>query len=138
MNAMVGDAGEFTHGGTNVNNPSYHQFLKLSDFTATPDIFVFIEEHPDSINDGYFLNKAYEPEWTDLPASYHNGSANLSFADGHAELHHWIIPSTRRPSSVSMLGRERSDKRLRGRDAVRGLRAHSPHDKLRLMESSTT
>ena len=104
MNAMVGDAGEFTHGGTNVNNPSYHQFLKLSDFTATPDIFVFIEEHPDSINDGYFLNKAYEPEWTDLPASYHNGSANLSFADGHAELHHWTIPSTKRPSRPDAAG----------------------------------
>jgi prepilin-type processing-associated H-X9-DG protein len=101
MNAMVGNAGEFTQNGTNVNNPHYHQYLKLGSFTSTPDIFVFIEEHPDSINDGYFLNKAYvaegTAEWTDLPASYHGGSANLSFADGHAENHRWLSPSTKRP-----------------------------------------
>ena len=101
MNAMVGNAGEFTQSGTNINNPKYYQYLKLSQFGSTPRIFVFIEEHPDSINDGYFLNKAYEKEgtaeWTDLPASYHNGAANLCFADGHAESHRWLAPSTRRP-----------------------------------------
>lgn len=98
MNAMVGDAGEFIRTGTNVNNPTYRQFLKLGDVNATSDLFVFIEEHPDSINDGYFLNKASAPGWTDLPASYHNGSANLSFADGHAEFHSWILASTKPPS----------------------------------------
>lgn len=98
MNAMVGDAGEFTRGGTNVNNPSYRQYLKTSDFDATAEIFVFIEEHPDSINDGYFLNRAKSYEWNDLPASYHNGGANLSFADGHAEAHRWVQASTKRPA----------------------------------------
>jgi prepilin-type N-terminal cleavage/methylation domain-containing protein/prepilin-type processing-associated H-X9-DG protein len=98
MNAMVGDAGAFTRGGTNVNNPSYRQFLKLGDLSAPSDVFAFIEEHPDSINDGYFLNKGEAPGWTDLPASYHNGSANLSFADGHAEFHYWTLPSTKPPA----------------------------------------
>ncbi|MCI0535194.1 MAG: hypothetical protein L0Z50_08195 [Verrucomicrobiales bacterium] len=69
---------------------------------------MFIEEHPDSINDGYFLNKWYKPdetaEWTDLPASYHNGSANLFFADGHAENHPWVAPSTRRPARPDAAG----------------------------------
>jgi prepilin-type N-terminal cleavage/methylation domain-containing protein/prepilin-type processing-associated H-X9-DG protein len=97
MNAMVGDAGEFTRGGANVNNPSYHQYLKSSEFRSTVDIFVFIEEHPDSINDGYFLNKGAEHQWHDLPASYHNGAANLSFADGHAETHRWLESSTKKP-----------------------------------------
>jgi prepilin-type processing-associated H-X9-DG protein len=97
MNAMVGDAGEFTRSGTNVNNPHYHQYLNFSEFTSTPQIFVFIEEHPDSINDGYFLNKAYEPEWIDLPASFHGGSANLTFADGHVENRRWVAPTTKRP-----------------------------------------
>lgn len=95
LNAMVGDAGEFTRGGTNVNNPTYRQFLRLGDLHQATDIFIFIEEHPDSINDGYFLNKASLPGWTDLPASYHNGSANLSFADGHADQHRWTSPSSR-------------------------------------------
>ncbi|MFO1497662.1 MAG: prepilin-type N-terminal cleavage/methylation domain-containing protein [Verrucomicrobiota bacterium] len=98
MNAMVGDAGEFTRYGNNVNNPSYRQFLKFGDIPAPADIFVFVEEHPDSINDGYFINKGLAAAWTDLPASYHNGAANLSFADGHAELHRWTVPSTRAPA----------------------------------------
>lgn len=98
MNAMIGDAGEFTTSGQNTNNPSYHQFLKLSEFTRTSDIFVFIEEHPDSINDGYFINNTDYPEWHDLPASYHNGSANLAFADGHVENHRWVCQSTKKPA----------------------------------------
>jgi prepilin-type N-terminal cleavage/methylation domain-containing protein/prepilin-type processing-associated H-X9-DG protein len=98
MNAMVGDAGEFNREGGNVNNPSYHQYLKMTEFHNTTRIFVFIEEHPQSINDGYFLNKAYPASWNDLPASYHNGGANLSFGDGHAEAKKWLNSSTRKPA----------------------------------------
>ncbi len=98
MNASVGDAGEITQSGVNTNNPSYIQFFKLSSVPRAAQIFVFIEEHPDTITDGYFLNKAYYPEWFRLPASYHNGSANISFADGHAELHHWQDASTKVPA----------------------------------------
>jgi prepilin-type N-terminal cleavage/methylation domain-containing protein/prepilin-type processing-associated H-X9-DG protein len=100
MNAMVGDPGEFLKGGANINNPYDHQFLTLNEFARTDSssIFVFIEEHPDSINDGYFLNKLYSGEWMDLPASYHNGAANLSFADGHAETQLWTRASTRQPA----------------------------------------
>ena len=48
--------------------------------------------------DGYFINQAYSWEWTDLPASYHNGAASFSFADGHAETHRWRFASTKPPS----------------------------------------
>jgi prepilin-type N-terminal cleavage/methylation domain-containing protein/prepilin-type processing-associated H-X9-DG protein len=95
MNAMVGDAGEFTQSGGNVNNPSYRQYFKLTQIEEPANIFAFIEEHPDSINDGYFLNRVLDRGWTDLPASYHAGSASLSFADGHAEIHSWIEPTTK-------------------------------------------
>ncbi|MDB6038142.1 MAG: xcpT 2 [Verrucomicrobiales bacterium] len=104
MNAMVGDAGEFTRDGSNVNNPFYHQFLKMSEFLFPSDVFVFVEEHPDSINDGYFINKAYYWEWRDLPASYHDGCANLSFADGHVEAHRWVNASTRKPARPDAAG----------------------------------
>ena len=97
MNAMVGNAGEFTIGGTNVNNPSYLQFMTLGEIKAPALIFAFIEEHPDSVNDGYFLNKGYVKEWYDLPASFHNGGANLAFADGHQELRRWQRESTKKP-----------------------------------------
>jgi prepilin-type N-terminal cleavage/methylation domain-containing protein/prepilin-type processing-associated H-X9-DG protein len=98
MNAMLGDAGEFTRGGTNVNNPDYRQFMTLSEIGTPASIFAFIEEHPASINDGYFVNKGYDSEWYDLPASYHNGGANLAFADGHQELRRWLRASTKQPA----------------------------------------
>ena len=97
MNAMVGDVGQFTSGGTNINNPDYVQFFKLTQIPHPTDIFVFLDEHPDSIDDGYFINRAYSWQWRDLPASYHNGAAAFSFADGHSALHSWVVPSTIRP-----------------------------------------
>jgi prepilin-type processing-associated H-X9-DG protein len=55
-----------------------------------------LDEHPDSINDGYFLINPGASQWGDLPASYHNGAAGFSFADGHSEIHRWLYPSTKR------------------------------------------
>jgi len=95
MNAMVGNAGQFLQGGANVNNPYYRQFLTLGQVPQPSQIFVLTEEHPDSINDGYFLNKPDSMVWTDLPASYHNGAANLAFADGHLETHKWREANTK-------------------------------------------
>ena len=116
MNAMVGDAGEFTTQGYNTNNPAYKQFFALTEIPQPSDIFVFIEEHPDSIRDGYFLNNAYSYQWRDLPASYHSGGANLVFADGHAEYQRWKVGSTRVPSRPlafepdhALVGPERRD-----------------------------
>jgi len=116
MNAMVGDAGEFSSSGSNVNNPDYKQFFKVVQVPKPSQIFVFLDEHPDSINDGYFLNKAYHPQWLKLPASYHNGAANLTFVDGHAESHKWLFSSTKPPSKpdaahlpFSVLPSERAD-----------------------------
>jgi len=98
MNASVGNAGDISSNGVNANNPDYLQFFKLSSVPAAARIFVFTEEHPDTISDGYFVNRAYSNEWSRLPASYHNGSANISFVDGHAELHHWRDASTLAPA----------------------------------------
>jgi prepilin-type N-terminal cleavage/methylation domain-containing protein/prepilin-type processing-associated H-X9-DG protein len=97
MNAMLGDAGEFLAGAVNTNNPGYRQFFRMSDIPEPSRIFAFVEEHPDSINDGYFINKFYYPEWLDLPASWHLNGANFSFADGHAEHHQWRLASTMPP-----------------------------------------
>jgi len=105
MNAMVGDAGAISQSGKNQNNPGYVQFFNAASIRNPAMIFVFLDEHPDSINDGYFLNKRvystyykYDPQWIDLPASYHNGATSLSFADGHAELHRWRFAVTRPPA----------------------------------------
>ena len=97
MNAMVGNAGDISSGGVNTNNPDYTQFFKITQISQPVEIFVFLDEHPDSINDGYFLERDYFPEWHDLPASYHNGAAAFSFADGHSALRRWMQASTYRP-----------------------------------------
>ena len=53
-----------------MTNPEYQQFLRLSDFRNPAGIFVFLDEQPDSISDGYFLNRNDEFERIDLPAAY--------------------------------------------------------------------
>ncbi len=107
MNAMVGDAGEVSSSGVNQNNPGYVQFFEISTIPNPVRIFVFLDEHPDSINDGYFLNKwVYrpdEPSWIDLPASYHNGGTSLAFADGHSETHRWLYAQTKPPPQPDSL-----------------------------------
>ena len=30
--------------------------------------------------------------WWDMPSNRHNQGANLSFADGHVERWHWVVP----------------------------------------------
>jgi len=97
MNAMVGDAGEISTGGTNQNNPKYMQFFNLNSVQKPTSIFIFLDEHPDSINDGYFVNNDTATSWQDIPASYHNGACGFSFADGHAEIKKWRSATSKYP-----------------------------------------
>jgi prepilin-type N-terminal cleavage/methylation domain-containing protein/prepilin-type processing-associated H-X9-DG protein len=61
-------------------------------------LFVFIDEHPDTLYDAQFGNPAggpYWPQmWFDMPADRHNQGACLAFADGHAERWRWKAPKT--------------------------------------------
>jgi prepilin-type N-terminal cleavage/methylation domain-containing protein/prepilin-type processing-associated H-X9-DG protein len=60
------------------------------------DIWVVLDEHPDSINDAVFGNVMTElpseARWWDVPAKWHNNACNFSFADGHSEIHRWQYP----------------------------------------------
>lgn len=104
MNAFFGPYNEIANDvwsrGQNTFFQTYRQWLKLSNINRPAQIFVTLDEHPDSINDGYFLNN---PDgmgagaWGDAPASYHGGSGGLSFADGHAEIHKWTSMTTKLP-----------------------------------------
>ena len=58
-------------------------------------LWVFTDEHPDSINDGWMITNPTDPNnWVDLPASYHNGSGVFGYADGHTEIKRWLEAST--------------------------------------------
>lgn len=78
-------------------NPTWLQFLKVTEFPGPTKFYVFVEEHPDTINDGYFMNRWDEIKWGNLPASWHNGAANMSWADGHLERHRWMADPVRPP-----------------------------------------
>ena len=62
---------------TDVNRPS------------PANLWVFVDEHPDSINDGAFFNAQKNYEWIDLPSNLHCGACGFAFADGHSEIHKW-------------------------------------------------
>lgn len=68
----------------------YKHIRKTSEFLfpGPSETWVYLDEHPDSINDAGFFNPRVS-SWIDQPASYHNGAAGFSFADGHAEVHKW-------------------------------------------------
>jgi len=75
----------------------YQTFGKATDFGARgpAQIWVFVDEDPDSLNDGGFAVGMITAEWIDWPATYHNMGGGFSFADGHAEVHRWKDGSTK-------------------------------------------
>ena len=100
LNAAVGDPGQ----ALDQFNPKYMQFFKSTDVPQPTFYFGFVEEHPDTINDGFFVNTWDDMKWGNLPASYHNGSANLQFTDGHIESHRWATADTVRPAQQGATG----------------------------------
>jgi prepilin-type N-terminal cleavage/methylation domain-containing protein/prepilin-type processing-associated H-X9-DG protein len=81
---------------------AYKTFAKESDIRAPTKTWVFIDEHPDSINDAACAVQMAEPSATtaqiiDFPASYHNGACGLAFADGHSEIHKWLGSKIKAP-----------------------------------------
>ena len=67
-------------------------YRKPSDFSprlSPANCFVFLDENPLSLNDGYFEYIAAGTSINDRPAVNHGNSSSFSYADGHAELHKW-------------------------------------------------
>ena len=96
--AMNGYVGITDKGGVSAGVMAGTQELynKMSDFTKLKPVnaIVFLDERPNSINDGWFWSPSSGATIRDLPAIYHgNSSSAFSFADGHAELHKWRVAS---------------------------------------------
>ncbi len=75
----------------------YFTYRKYSDIIrpSPSQVFVFLDEHPESIDDGYFLVFVDRHQvWGNMPANYHNGACGFSFADGHAEIKKWLDPDS--------------------------------------------
>jgi prepilin-type processing-associated H-X9-DG protein len=85
-NAYVG------YGGSSFLNGAYRNYTKFSQFglgLGSSDCFIYLDENPASLNDGYFLYLADNSSINDRPAVNHGNLSSFSFADGHAELHKW-------------------------------------------------
>ena len=93
MNRLFGrsnnDAGDNTARGVSWSDGLYRQFIRTTDVPNPSMTWLTLDEHPDSINDGFFVCDS-TTQWGDLPASYHNGACGFSFADGHAEVKRWL------------------------------------------------
>jgi prepilin-type N-terminal cleavage/methylation domain-containing protein len=93
MNGAIGGAPVFE----NQNGRTYFTAKKVSDLNTPGSamVYVFLDEQGDAIDDCQFmLNPGYAPgseKWRNMPASYHNGCGCLSFADGHSEIHKWLV-----------------------------------------------
>jgi prepilin-type N-terminal cleavage/methylation domain-containing protein/prepilin-type processing-associated H-X9-DG protein len=83
----------------NTQTASTHfTFHKSTDVIRPPpaQTFAFLDEHPDGIDDGFFLSLLEQHWiWGNLPANYHNGAGGLSFVDGHSEIKKWLDPDSK-------------------------------------------
>ena len=85
----------------NVSSKKYRVYYKTADIIDPgPSMcWVLMDEHPDGINAGGFANmmveSAAQARIIDYPASYHNGAAGISFADGHADIRKWVDQRTK-------------------------------------------
>jgi prepilin-type N-terminal cleavage/methylation domain-containing protein/prepilin-type processing-associated H-X9-DG protein len=72
------------------NSQTLRVFTKVTSLNPAPGAsltWVFIDENPDAIDDGFFVCDPSRPTtWVNVPATYHNGAGGISFGDGHAEI----------------------------------------------------
>jgi hypothetical protein len=113
MNAYLGGHSPWnwdaSASGRNPYYSSYRQYLRLASIANPANTFVFIEEHPDSINDGYFLNGPGITGWSEIPGSLHGGAGALGFVDGHAEMRWWEGRMTKPPVQYRYVSRAFDD-----------------------------
>jgi prepilin-type processing-associated H-X9-DG protein len=111
MNMFLGlfsnDPTDVTYKGMNEFDTAWQQYQKVAQIGSPSGIFLFLDEHPDSINDGFWdVGTLSDPfvtvsAWEDQPASFHNNAGSFSFTDGHAEIHKWRDGSTVTPVTMN-------------------------------------
>jgi prepilin-type N-terminal cleavage/methylation domain-containing protein/prepilin-type processing-associated H-X9-DG protein len=99
MNCYVGEGSRvWTDPSRYAPPPGHAAYNKMAQLKSPVNMFVTLDEHGDSINDGWFAsNPDVLYQIVDFPASYHGGAAGFSFADGHAEVHKWLDGRTKPP-----------------------------------------
>jgi prepilin-type N-terminal cleavage/methylation domain-containing protein/prepilin-type processing-associated H-X9-DG protein len=94
QNAQIGKASLYAR--VNVANGVYREVNKLSAISAPgpSSVFLFIDEHENSINDSHFyafndMSKYSNAKWLDAPSGRHGNATGFAYADGHSDIHKW-------------------------------------------------
>ena len=88
------------------NNLNIYKGVKKAPELQIPgpsQTWVYMEEHPDSMNDAGAFPPNTASNIPDAPATYHNGAAGFAMADGHSEIHKWKGPTMTKPRSAGGL-----------------------------------
>jgi prepilin-type N-terminal cleavage/methylation domain-containing protein/prepilin-type processing-associated H-X9-DG protein len=96
MNAAVGSGPKYPISNFHWTQSTWYVASKSTDFHAPgpSDVWVFSDEHPDSIDDALMYTANYPvTEFTELPGCQHGGACGLAFADGHALIYRWNGPT---------------------------------------------
>ena len=84
--------------GSWLPNGPWRVYGKMSQIKLPAKTWVLVDEHPDSINDGWMItNPTTTNAWLDLPGSLHAGACGFNFTDGHSEIKRWSDTSTKLP-----------------------------------------
>ena len=89
---------DYQHSTYSLQGPTagipFRPYFKTTDLgvggLSSADIFSFLDENPESINDGYFEIEEPDTGINDRPAINHGNSSSFAFTDGHAALHKWV------------------------------------------------
>jgi len=113
MNAFIGGFWDGTSWSQIAERKTtWREYRKIDDFDDPANRWVLTDECP-TLNDGFLVHLMpigttvlpKNESMNDCPASYHNGSGALSFADGHSEIHKWRdAPTLRRTSHPLSFG----------------------------------
>jgi hypothetical protein len=99
MNSYVGNPTRTYNGST-----KYALCNKLPQVMSPASMFVTLDEHSGTINDGcFFTAPEILYQLVDYPAAYHANGWGFSFADGHSEIHKWQDLATCPPPSGYLL-----------------------------------
>jgi prepilin-type N-terminal cleavage/methylation domain-containing protein/prepilin-type processing-associated H-X9-DG protein len=80
-----------SHQNDHWNSPPWRIYQKTSDMVrpAPSNLWVIIDENPDSVNDAAFAVNMNSSAFQDGPGMLHNNACGFTFADGHSEIHKW-------------------------------------------------
>jgi len=107
-NIYVGEGNGWGSGASGPNNLTIYKGASKSShllFPGPSGTWVYVDEHPDSINDAGCFPPNSATNIPDAPATSHNGACGFAFADGHSEIKKWNGPTmTKARGAGGLLG----------------------------------